>query len=246
MYKRKITKSTRSTKSIVKPKYSRHVTSPQKKIFVIGFNKTGTITLHRLFLNNGLKSEHNGRMWHISKFNCFSDNGNERPFKNYAERFPNSIFILNTRQLDRWIISRCKHCIFYKHNWFYPFTTELFINTIDKRQKHFLDVMNFFRKQPNRLILVDISKPNWINFICQKLGIKFFDIHAHNKPDDTVDQDKLQDAYTVLDKAFTQLNIKNDDRGCNFILESLLNPEEKELYKQLVRIYKMKERSNFL
>ena len=97
------------------------------KIFVIGFNKSATKTFHNLFLENNLNSQHYGKSWDLEKYDCFSDNGNNRDIHNLYEKFPNSIFILNTRRLDKWLISRFKHGyhmkkINNKENWAYPCT----------------------------------------------------------------------------------------------------------------------------
>ena len=52
------------------------------KIFVIGFNKTGTTTIHHLFTSNKLKSIHDVN-WdpHLETYMCFSDAGDKNNFK---------------------------------------------------------------------------------------------------------------------------------------------------------------------
>ena len=50
------------------------------KIFVIGFNKTASTTLHKLFKVNNLKSQH-ATTWDLANYDCFSDNGNLNDFK---------------------------------------------------------------------------------------------------------------------------------------------------------------------
>ena len=79
------------------------------KIFVIGFNKTATTSIHKLFIKNNLLSQHNGDKWDLDSYQCFSDNGDLRNFKELNETYENSIFILNTRKLKNWIISRFKY-----------------------------------------------------------------------------------------------------------------------------------------
>ena len=83
----------------------KYMNKSYKKYFVIGFNKTATTTFHNLFLKNNLTSQHSTR-WNTDKYACFSDNG---PVNNYKEldlKYENSIFILNVRELDKWLISR--------------------------------------------------------------------------------------------------------------------------------------------
>ena len=84
------------------------------KVFCIGFNKTGTSSMHRLFQEMGLRSFH-GYYSHIpvtdplyQNFSCFSD-GDEHDFELLDRTFPGSKFILTTRPLDDWLVSRIRH-----------------------------------------------------------------------------------------------------------------------------------------
>ena len=97
------------------------------KVFCIGLHKTGTRSLHELFLNLGLRSTHNtcwdkGSLfkfvyWH---YDCFSDGGghfwnSELEFGgNHRVRlldtsYPCSKFILTARNLESWLISKMIH-----------------------------------------------------------------------------------------------------------------------------------------
>ena len=95
------------------------------KIFVIGGHKNGTWSLHNFFINNGLNSVH-GNFWmnqgkhFIDKYDCFSDHFAERlinlteqyktnPVVQLLEWYPDSIFILNYRDLYGYIKSVCNH-----------------------------------------------------------------------------------------------------------------------------------------
>lgn len=107
------------------------------KIFVIGFNKTATRTIHHFFRNNDVPSVHwdTGKLAkHISRniqegknpiegyenYTAFSDmsvlNANKglciEGCRNYQSLYnwnPDSKFILNTRSVDTWIQSRLNH-----------------------------------------------------------------------------------------------------------------------------------------
>ncbi len=103
------------------------------KIFVIGHNKTGTTSLHKLFEKNGYKSLHfeYGFLSHKIKMNFLSNmpllNGIEEShlysdiecpngisyeynlFPQLDLQNPNSYFIYNYRNIDDWISSRIKH-----------------------------------------------------------------------------------------------------------------------------------------
>lgn len=108
----------------------------KQKIFIVGFNKSGTTTLHQYFKNNGLRSIHwdGGRIAVAIQANCiasrpvmtgydraftvFSDmvflnekiliEGNAQ-FRNMDADYPGSYFIYNTRNIDDWIASRLVH-----------------------------------------------------------------------------------------------------------------------------------------
>ncbi len=63
------------------------------KIFCIGFNKTGTSSMHQLFLDLGLRSYH-GYYSHFpvmdpifGQFQCFSD-GDQHPFEQLDRAYP--------------------------------------------------------------------------------------------------------------------------------------------------------------
>lgn len=88
------------------------------KIFCIGFNKTGTSSLHQYFRSAGLRSQQDhywptpshmpsGRRY-FNNAQCFSD-GEKSNFVNLQRWFPNAQFILNTRDERKWLISRVKH-----------------------------------------------------------------------------------------------------------------------------------------
>jgi len=84
------------------------------KVFCIGFNKTGTSSMHRLFTELGLRSWH-GYYSHIPvtdplyrDFQCFSD-GDQHDFALLDQTFPGSRFIVTTRRLDDWLVSRIRH-----------------------------------------------------------------------------------------------------------------------------------------
>ncbi len=89
----------------------------RRKIFCVGFNKTGTTTLHTIFKEQlRLKSTHKGRWayWSadrakskIDKRHCFTD-GETPLVLRLKDRYPDAFFILNTRPLRSWLISRHK------------------------------------------------------------------------------------------------------------------------------------------
>jgi hypothetical protein len=96
------------------------------KFFCIGFNKTGTMSLHQFFRENYLFSCHNiqwplysrlenGKSYFIRSGDAFSD-GEEADFVRLDRWFPNSHFILNTRDTRAWVRSRIKHAMRLNEN----------------------------------------------------------------------------------------------------------------------------------
>jgi len=100
----------------------------KKKIFIIGFNKCGTRTLSEYFDTQGLDAYHVGNdfysfscqltdnMAHRKKIldtyehDVYSDHAFlPRYYKRLDEDYPDSLFILNTRDVDDWLISRLNH-----------------------------------------------------------------------------------------------------------------------------------------
>jgi len=102
-------------------------------IFVIGFNKTATTSLHAFFERNGFPSVHwdRGRLARRMIQNCLDDrpilDGYDREFRVFSDMqaqssririeanqyfrvldrdYPGAYFIFNTRRLDKWLASR--------------------------------------------------------------------------------------------------------------------------------------------
>jgi hypothetical protein len=127
-------------------------------------------------LANKLKSQH-ATIWQPSQFKCFSDNGDLNNFKELDIKYPGATFILNVRSLDKWLKSRILHCYsFYlknnKPNWGYPCSINICKSWIEMRKKHHLEILEYFKNRPHKLIIVNIEKNNWEQYISDILGLK--------------------------------------------------------------------------
>ena len=149
------------------------------KYFVIGFNKCATSTFHEFFLQNKLTSQHTTK-WETDNFDCFSDNGNLNNFELLDQKYPQAVFILNTRPLNKWLISRFEHGARYKRNWAYPFTENLAHEWINDRNDYYSRLLAHFQDRPHKLIIVDVSLPNWINYVAKVLDLKVSDVKSKN------------------------------------------------------------------
>lgn len=169
------------------------------KIFFIGFNKTASRTITKLFKINGYKTQHNSMNWDLDNYECFSDLMYPIDFKNLYFKFPNCIFILNTRNLFDWIKSRCKHCIFYKRNWGYPLTIDLCEEWIDMRDNYYEDILNFFADKVDKLILLNIDNDNWINYLADTFKLKkiYYDLNIGKLNDDEYLEELCKCKYII-------------------------------------------------
>jgi hypothetical protein len=187
------------------------------KIFQIGFNKCGTLSIHNFFLDNGLKSIH----WDESKlaetidknfksnkkilleyeeYDCFTDMENLDPsmdkvsiyshvryFKQFDIQYPNSIFILNQRNIDDWILSRKNHdegkyLETYKNIFDLSSDEEVFEQWKRDWYNHENNVKKYFKNRPKDLLIFDIDKEQskFIDFMKNRTIIRsaFFP-HLH-------------------------------------------------------------------
>lgn len=84
------------------------------KIFAIGFNKSGSVSMHQLFRALGYRSYH-GEKWlacadmdFFNAYDCFSDDI-PRDLPRLDREFPGSRYILQVRDLRGWLLSRLAH-----------------------------------------------------------------------------------------------------------------------------------------
>jgi hypothetical protein len=91
------------------------------KVFCIGFNKTGTVSIHEWLTRAGLDSSHDGTYQkrsrtmdrdelrtYLDAHEAFSD-GERANVALLRELYPSARFVLNTRSLHSWLESRVKH-----------------------------------------------------------------------------------------------------------------------------------------
>jgi len=154
----------------------------KNKVFCIGLHKTGTSTLADYFREFGFYPTHSTD-WIIDssklkKFNFFSDGGshfddvNEFDFESLFHTYKHSKFILQTRDTEKWVISKLKHAGWNEDTeiqeddftkiahdtWTYKslLTVQKFIEHKINYEKK---VLSFFKKNDySRLLIVDITQ----------------------------------------------------------------------------------------
>jgi hypothetical protein len=147
-----------------------------KKIFVIGFNKTATSSFHALFNLLGINSVHTDKpvMEIIDNYEAFTD-GYHLKFTDYFNKYPDSLFILNTRPIKKWLISRYKHAVTedWRDCWCWPVSENLTNIWINEREYHFKNVLEFFKEKSKQLVILNIEKKGWENFVVNFLQKKY-------------------------------------------------------------------------
>lgn len=191
-----------------------------EKYFVIGFNKTATSTFHNLFLKNNLTSQH-ASLWNTDKYVCFSDNGDLNNYKELDLKYENSIFILNVRELDKWLISRFKHGLRGKRNWAYPYTREKCIKWINRREKYHMEILDYFTERPEKIIIVNIDREGWIKYLCSLLHFKNNNIESKNVHKTLYDNEDHKKICGLVNKTLEELNY--DKKVILFPNKELLN-----------------------
>lgn len=155
-----------------------------RKVFAIGFNKTATTSIHKVFQKLGMVSVHDThwrdtkRTYVFLKYQCFTD-GAPDDFTVLDRRFKNSKFILNTRNLDEWIDSRLEHikqavernATEITPTW--DRTDAAVKHWIVKRNSFHQEVLDYFRDRPNDLLVLNyIREPDSGQKIAAFLGKK--------------------------------------------------------------------------
>ena len=159
---------------------------PFNKIFCVGLHKTATRSMHRFFESLGLRSRHDTRwdkailpLCAYRRYDCFSDGGahfwdDRLEFGgNHRVRlldhcFPNSKFILNTRDLESWLVSKMIHAGWNRavdlpqasprqlqdRDWRVK-SKRVLVGWIRNRIKYHEKVRAYFEERPNDLLIVD-------------------------------------------------------------------------------------------
>ena len=200
------------------------------KIFVIGFNKTGTTSINKLLQLSNIKSIHTliPVMKIIDKYDAFTD-GDHFNFEKYYKKYPNCLFILNTRSIYSWILSRYKHA--QKHNfnkcWCWPISDNKTSKWVNERETHYKKIFNFFSNKPHQLLILNIERDGW-----EKAIIKFV------KNEDTNIRLKLntRDNHTVhrnMNDIITHTNEflkKNNYTGNEILCKEPINVDKFKTY----------------
>ena len=201
-----------------------------KKVFVIGYNKTGTTSFHNLFLANELRSQH-GKPWDVENYDCFSDHGQMGNFKEMDKRFKDAIFILNIRKLKSWMISRFMHGQKYPKSWSYPPSCMLALNWIDRRESYHRAVLKYFESRPNKLIIVSIDEPAWTYYVAMELNLhkKYYDIRANVTGDKN--QSSRDEIEAIVDQSLRIRGYTESESNSILLRDNKLSEKYFKIYR---------------
>lgn len=193
-----------------------------EKYFCIGGGKTGTTTLHEMAKMAGLKSLHanewfpckirpNGDVKQLEEYDFFCDGGghiiggeHNIDYKYLDETFKNKLFILNTRDVRSWAISRCKHAGWSIDSKIMPDRTCTWRNWkeknllnvrnwIDYYYYHFTNCAMYLIDKRAHAIRVDVANNINVEKLRIVLGIKNKNYPWKNKSDDRQMPQRLLD-----------------------------------------------------
>ena len=156
-------------------------------VFFIGFNKTGTTSIHETLKRAGFKSEHNPswtwrtysplKIGDLASNQIYSDG--ECPYIPGLTRvFPESFLIYQSRDWQPWLLSRCAHVESNKRrngrtDWI-DNSPQAIRNWIERRL-WFEDVISLI---PN-VTRIRLSDSNWIDKIGELVGVPLEEVKAN-------------------------------------------------------------------
>ena len=164
------------------------VCAVKEKVFFIGFNRCGTTSCAELLEACGYRSLHSvswwnwyaPNVWRFDSFDCYSDGYEgyrsnclsfpDLPF--LESTFPGCKFVLQTRSLRKWLISRRRHGIAsYLGTWdSLAFDDDLFLKWILVRNAWYEHVYDYFEGKDSLLVL-NIEDCNAGSILAQFLAL---------------------------------------------------------------------------
>jgi hypothetical protein len=175
------------------------VVNKERKVFCVGFNKTGTVTLHVLLRDSlGLRSAHEpewtdwsflGDKVELDRFDAFSDGGC-CSVEALDTLYPDALFVLNTRPLQHWVLSRHKAVERSKamtrwalseyvplgllasmlNRWILDNSEKAVLQWVSLRNSYHRHVLEFFANRSDKLLVLDIENPDAANQLARFLG----------------------------------------------------------------------------
>lgn len=162
----------------------------KKKVFCIGFHKTGTKSLglalktlgYKVTGPNGVKDENiKENVYHLAyplveQYDAFQDNPWPIIYKELDKKYPNSKFIYTFRESQSWISSQVNH---FGHKetpmrkWIYghgsPAGNEKIY--LKRFENHHNEVTRYFRNRSKDLLIMNLEEGDGWEKLCSFLGV---------------------------------------------------------------------------
>lgn len=168
------------------------MTTATTKVFGVGLSKTGTTSLNAALRTLGYNAVHNPEcilhatggnlsldLAEAAKFDAITDLPAAFFFKLLDQNFPGSKFILTRRDEDAWLSSCEDH--FYKahgNEISQRLQREVYGTVVFDRerfrqamQRHDQNVVEYFSRRADQLMILDISEPDKMTRLCGFLGL---------------------------------------------------------------------------
>ena len=210
------------------------------KVFAVGFNKSGTYSMHTLFLALGFRSYH-GIEWRdcenlklFYSYECFTD-GPPKNIPKIDRLFPGSKYIWQVRDLESWIYSRLAHIERLKTNKKNYITSDKWDTTekaikhwIKVRNKHHLNLYSYFENRPSDILMVNIIRDD---FAATKISNFLGYQGAYKTPKKNRNpKNKVPAEHTeMFQNCVSDLNLTDEELGYDIYCPTLV--EDQELLK---------------
>ncbi len=165
----------------------------KRKVFCIGFHKTGTTSLELALKKLGYRvtgcfgtrdpdiaeKVHEMAYAMVEEYDAFEDNPWPILYRELDQHFPNSKFILTRRPAADWINSQVKDFALAQtpmRRWIYgedagcPKGNEDIY--IERYERHNRDVLEYFSDRPDDLLVFDLPKGDSWDKLCSFLGLE--------------------------------------------------------------------------
>lgn len=197
------------------------------KLFFVGMNKTATTSIDNMF-------DHSCKMYRQTpeerrskingpEYKVYSDWGGSClvDLDFLMQQIDNSLYILNTRPIRDWLLSS----LVYN----FPDTSiprheyESFASRrLEERVKLHRTILDSFATTPDKLIVLDVSQPNWETWLGDQLSLELQAKQLNCMVNST---NELYNTYTnIVDTLLTQTNqlanslLYGDDHEANYTL----------------------------
>ena len=171
------------------------MTSIKQKVFCIGFHKTGTTSLasalthlgYRVAGNQGVDDPDIANKVQaiadalVGEYDAFEDNPWPILFKELDRKYPGNRFILTLRSPESWIQSQLKHFGSTEtpmRQWIYGVgcpqgNEEIYLKRFEAHNR---EVLEYFQDRPNDLLVMDFTKGDGWEKLCDFLDVEVPDI----------------------------------------------------------------------